>query len=402
MAFCTLVPVIAGSANAQEPRRGASPLNLPRPGYEPRLLHFGSSTVALEAQLGALYDDNVYAAETAERDDIILTLVPEARINSDFGKVQLGTQFYANVREHTQETRESSVAFGAGSSLDYSINQANSLSARIQFDRLIENRSDPEAAAGIVDAPRKINSGEAELNYNWRRNRLGLEATAAVQRYDYRSPTEDDRDMSTYRGSLRAALRVGAAMDAFVEGYVTRRDFDDRADFSGVDRDATTIGALAGVRRELSGRWRGSIGVGLFRQDPKDPTLSSFSGFAANGNITWTPQARTAITAQVFRGDVATVRSGASGRTDTRLSLGIDQEVRHNLVLSASVAYRNTSYRGLSTRNQKLVTGSIEAEYLMNRFASLYASASYAKRTSNFPTDEFNRTILGIGVRLRY
>jgi hypothetical protein len=401
LTLAALLPLNAGPAHAQEPRRGASPLNLPRPGYEPRLIHVGASTIALETQLGARYDSNVYAAHINERDDIILTAVPQARIDSDFDKIQLQTDFYAAIREHTQETRESSVAFGAGTSLDYSINRANALSADIRFDRQIESRADPEARAGVIDPPRKINSGEAQLEYRWRRNRLGLEATGAIQRSNYLAASEADRDMTGYRGSLRAAFRVGGSMDMFVEGYATRRDFD-RADFTGVDRDSTTIGALAGVRQELSGRWRGSVGVGLFRFDPKDPSLSGFSGFAANGNITWTPQPRTAVTAQDFRGDVATVRSGASGRTDTRISLSINQEVRHNLLLSAGVAYRDTSYRGLSTRNQKLMTGEVEAEYLVNRFASVYASASHARRTSRFDPDEFDRTTVGVGVRLRY
>src|SRR3546814_19223227 len=84
---------------------------------------------------------------------------------------------------------------------------------------------------------------------------------------------------------------------------------------SGLDRDATTLGFLTGAGLDIGTKWRGEIGVGLFRTNSDDPTLRSFSGFAANGKITWSPDERTAVTAAVFRGDVATVRSGpATGR----------------------------------------------------------------------------------------
>src|SRR3546814_952036 len=121
----------------------------------------------------------------------------------------------------------------------------------------------------------------------------------------------------------------------------------------------------------------GEIGVGLFRTNSDDPTLRSFSGFAANGKITWSPDERTAVTADVFRGDVATVQSGAGGRIDTRIGLRLDQEIRHNLLMSLRAGVRRTSYRG-GAADQRETTASVggEVEYLMNRHISIFVNRS--------------------------
>src|SRR3546814_6314246 len=115
-------------------------------------------------------------------------------------------------------------------------------------------------------------------------------------------------------------------------------------DRGGLDRDATTLGFLTGAGLDIGTKWRGEIGVGLFRTNSDDPTLRSFSGFAANGKITWSPDERTAVTADVFRGDVATVQSGAGGRIDTRIGLRLDQEIRHNLLMSLRAGVRSEEH----------------------------------------------------------
>ena len=392
---------VGGAAYAQEPRRGASPLDLPRRGYEPRGMRTGATVISPQLQVEAVYDSNVYALSEDPIDDLVVTILPSVQTDGTYGKFRLHTDLYAAVRKHVEQTRENAVSFGAGATGDYSISRAHSLTSELRYNREIESRTDPEARGGVSDPPRKIDIGLAEIGYRYAGSRIGIETTAAVQRYDYLSELEDDRDMTVYRGSVQGSVRF-ARVDAFAEAYVNQRDFDDSFDLSGVNRDAVTYGALLGFRRELSGKLRGRIGLGVFRSDPKDPTLDGFTGFAANGDLTWTPQPRTAVTLQLFRGDVATVRAGASGRTDTRVTLRVDQEARHNLVLSGAVSYRDTNFRGLANNSQTALSGEVEAEYLLNRGLSLFATARYTRRTADLERDEFDRAQAGIGFRMRY
>src|SRR3546814_4747061 len=195
-----------------------------------------------------------------------------------------------------------------------------------RFDRDVESRADPEATRNPDLPPRKIDMLSGELGYSYKLNRIGIGAQGGVQRQNYLAPDESDRDLTTWRGSVRVSAQLAAGRDVFLLGFVNRRDHRLSVDRSGLDRDATTLGFLPGAGLDIGTKWRGVIGVGLFRTNSDDPTLRSFSGFAANGKITWSPDERPAVTADVFRGNVATVPSGArtSGVEGNRVSESVN------------------------------------------------------------------------------
>ncbi len=397
------LPLCPVGVAAQEVERGTSALDLPRPGYEARNLHFGSTVIAPEVTMQGLYDSNVFATSTNANDDFILSIAPRLDATSTFGKVQLRSDAYVTHRQYLDNGRESRTTFGGGTKGNYSISRANTVNFGVRFDREVESRADPEANRNPNLPPRRIDALSADLGYQYRLNRIGIAVSGGVQRQNYLEPDEADRDMTTYRGSMRVSAQISAGKDLFVEGFVNRRDNRLKVDRSGIDRDATTIGFLAGFGLDIGSRWRGDMGAGLFRSNSDDPTLKSFTGFAANGRLTWSPDERTAVTAEVFRGDVGTVRSGASGRVDTRAGLRLDQEIRHNLLLTARAGVRSTTYRGTAT-SQRQTTAFVgaETEFLLNRYMSVFVNGNFTKRYSKLTLEKFDKASGGIGLRLKY
>src|SRR3546814_13875361 len=69
-------------------------------------------------------------------------------------------------------------------------------------------------------------------------------AQGGVQRQNYLAPDESDRDLTTWRGSVRVSAQLAAGRDVFLLGFVNRRDHRLSVDRSGLDRDATTLGFL--------------------------------------------------------------------------------------------------------------------------------------------------------------
>lgn len=398
-----MLPVCPEWAHAQRVDRGTSALDLPRPGYEPRNIHFGNNVMAPELRIEGLYDSNIFALSDNPADDYIISVTPRVDVTSAFGNVQLQSDANVSVRKYVDHGRESRTTFGGGTKGKYAISRAHTLSFGGRFDREVESRADPEATVDPRLSPRKIDFMSGDLGYQYRMNRIGISIQGGVVRQNYLPSTDNDRDLSTYRGSLRVTTELSAGKNLYLEGFVNRRDNRLAFDRNGVDRDMTTIGFLAGAGLELANKWRGEMGVGLFRANPDDASLKAFNGFALNGRITWSPDERTAITADVFRGDVGTIRSGASGRIDTRVGLRLDQEIRHNLLFSAKAGVRSTTYRGVATSlRQTTASVGAEVEYLMNRFVSAFANASYAKRYAKIDSEKFNNTGVGIGLRLRY
>lgn len=397
-----LAGITATPVAAQDQSRPLSPVDLPRPGYEPRPILIGNTSVRLEVEGAALYDSNVYATSTRPRDDVIGIVRPRVAVDRNTTSLRLHGETYAEVREYASVGRESAASFGAAASAELIPAPRQLLSIGARYDRAVESRADPETRRNLNEPPRRIDILGGDAAYSFRGSQIGLTLNGGYQQFFYRDLRERDRSLRIYRGSASIAWRPSSPMSIFLQGFVTRRDFITDFDINGIDRDATTYGALAGVSRDVLSKLRGRLGVGVFRFDPSDPTLSGFTGFAASGELTWSPRPRTALTAQVSRGDVATVRSGATNRTDTRLALRVDQEARHNLLLSGEISWLDTQYRGFVPRSQQTFQLRAEARYLANRVLAPFVAAGFARRDADFRLDRFTRATVEIGVRIRY
>lgn len=357
--------------------------------------------VALEFDVAALYDSNIYATRRAALDDAVIRASGHFTATDDRGDRLLAAEAHAERNQHVDVSRESSNTFGARLHARTDPSRTQSVDAQIQYDRAIQSRADPEARASLQRSPRKIDAGAIEFSYAFDPARLGIEVLGAARSFNYLDPGEHDRDMRSYEGALRLSYHAAGPLQLFVQPYATRRDFIRRVDFSGVNRDATTIGAMIGVRQDLTGILRGRVGVGFFNFRPDDAALKPFTGFAANGEIVWTPRPRTSVTATIFSGDVATTRTGATGRHDTTFAVRLDQEARHNLLLNAALSADRVRYRGSTSANRstwRLETG---ATYLVNRAFSIFLTASATRRSATLDINEFARQTVSLGVRFR-
>src|SRR3546814_4141930 len=91
--------------------------------------------------------------------------------------------------------------------------------------------------------------------------------------------------------------------------------------------------------------------------------------------------------------------TGALARTDTRIGIGVQQEVRHNLLFNAGLSWRQTDYRGTSDQTQRIWGGNVEAEYLLNRHLSIAAMGWYKHRNSDAPDEDYERFRAGLELR---
>nr|WP_256869488.1 outer membrane beta-barrel protein [Sphingobium lactosutens] len=375
---------------------------MPRPGYDRQPIRVGPTEVRIDLDMSALYDTNVYATSRDASDDVAIYAEPKVQIDLRGANTQIHGEAYAEARRFVDTTRENATSFGGALSAQLNPGKAHNLSTEIRYDRAIESRADPEARASILLRPRKIDIFAGEVNYGFRGSRIGLDLTGGVQKSDYLDPNEGDRDFTMFRGSARVTWRPAAPVALFTEAYINRRNFRTAVDVSGFNRDASTYGVLAGVSREISGRLTGRLGAGIFRFDPDDKQIASYSGLGFNGDITWTPRPRTMMTAQFFRGDVATARIGSTGRTDTRIAWNLQQEVRHNLLLYGRAGWTRTRYRGVGSDKLNTITVGAEVEYLISRRLSFFTGVDYSNRSSDDPLREFSRARFQAGVRTRF
>ncbi|HKY81563.1 MAG TPA: outer membrane beta-barrel protein, partial [Sphingobium sp.] len=133
---------------------------------------------------------------------------------------------------------------------------------------------------------------------------------------------------------------------------------------------------------------------------PDNKAQPSRTGLSVSAALTYTPTPRLVVTLDGFRGDVATVRSGAQARTDTRFRLGVQNEIYHNLRWQGSLIYRRSSFVG-AAEHERTIAGLLEVEYLLNRNFSFAVTGRVASRNSTRAFDDFDRSILGAEVRFQ-
>nr|WP_247718113.1 outer membrane beta-barrel protein [Qipengyuania proteolytica] len=378
---------------------GAIPRNDPE--YEIQPTQVGPFAVTVGAASNVYYDDNIYAADANEVDDIVFEVAPFARAVYDAGPLNVAFGTQSNIRRYADRSTENSEATRFTTDLTFSPNQGESLRVGASYAREIEDRGDPEALNQVLDGPRRIDVWKADANYRRTRGKLLFDLRAEIAKFDALAASDANRDFRSYGGDATVGFRIGGAVFATATGFVNRREFRLSTTTAGIERDSTTIGGRVGLDIEPGGLVQGNISVGVFRNNPDDPSLDAQSGLSLAGNLIYRPRPRTAFVASVSRGDVATFRNAPGGRVDTVASLAVHQEIRHNLFAYIVGAYVQNDFQQTgSTDRTGLFQG--ELEYVVNRNLSIVADASYSTRDSDVPTEEFARFRGGIGVRIRF
>lgn len=386
-------------ASAQDITRTTAIDDLPRPGYEPRTIRTNGFVIMPMLETGIRFDNNILASDLNKRSDTIVLIGPSVEARRDTGDSSLRARAYASLSRYGQNSRENTSEFGAYVQYRKDVGRNQSLFTKLAYDRTFERRGDPEADFASARRPALIDVTAAELEYGHRGSRIGIVATLGATKLNYLSVDDADRDMVTYRVAVKGSLNLSQRIAVFVQPFANRRDPRLNKDRFGVSRTTTTYGVTTGVALQVADRLTGEVGVGLFHADPKDLNLRPFNGLAANGRITWRPRTRTAISFNLFRGDVATIRSGALGRIDTRFDLNIDQEARHNLILRGSLGIRNIHYRGDFDQDQRYFDVGVSARYLANRHMWIELAGSHSQRNAASQFEDFHKwqAVLKVG-----
>lgn len=361
----------------------------------------GPVTITAEASARIEYDDNIYALPRAAIDDFLLDVAPRLELSYGSNALKYRVSGSASIRRYANRSTENSEAWNVDSRLDWTPSSTTRLSMDLYTGRTIEPRGDPEARIDPASGPRAIDVLGSILGLRNQGGRLLLDLEAAARRFDAVSDYDAERDFSTYTGRATVGYRVTGSVFATATAFIARREFRLDRTFAGIERNATTWGGRMGVEIVPGGPLEGTFSLGAFRHEPDAPTIPPRTGFSLAGALTYRPSRRTAITLDASNGDVATFRSGAQGRTDTRLRVGVEQEIRHNLLANVRLSLRNSKYVGTGLE-ERTTAVSGELEYLLGRGMSLAASAQFAKRDADVARDNFERFRTGISFRLRF
>lgn len=362
----------------------------------------GGLSVSFNAEAKIEYDDNVYAEPSGKDGDVRFEFLPRIQVSTSPGPLTAKVDASGMIRRFGRLSSENVETGLVDGSVRWALGKSSTASGRLFWQRSAEERGDPESNIGALFGPRITNILGSELRYRTDSGRILVDLEATATRYDALPQRDADRDFSGYTARATLGLRTTSTVFVTAMGFASRRDFRLDLTSSGIKRNSSTYGGRLGLDIQPGGVIEGNISAGIFRFDPDDPMSSSKTGISVSGSLQYRPRRRTAVLLTAFRGDAATFRSGALQRTDTTAKLGVQQEVRHNLLFTPTVGYRMTRYNG-SGQEQRTLTGSGELEYIFSRNMSVAANVSYSDRHSDDDFDDnFKRFRGGLSLRLRF
>lgn len=389
------------TASAQDLQATTPVLDAPEALFVPTPLRVGGAAIEIGANTRLEYDSNIYAQAFDEKDDFKLLFRPYVDLVRKGSALELTARAEGDFRKNFKYQSEDAAGGKVEGGLNWTPSASDKLGAAASWQHIIEDRGEPEGNTDPRIGPRELNALDGDLSYTHQGARIGFAVRGTASRFRYTRRIDENRDLDTYGGLGRVMMRVSPLMNAFVEGFTSKRDYRRTPQLGELDRDSRTYGARTGVAIDPGGTIRGEAAFGVYRFDPTDNRIKGRTRLSAQVGLVYAPRPRTAITLDGFIGNVATYRTGVQSREDMRFRLGVQQEIRHNLRGELGLVYRRSKYFGTGL-TEKIYGLTGELEYAINRRIAIAANARYAKRSSTDPLDEYDRTRAGLELKIHY
>jgi hypothetical protein len=388
----------AAGAQAQQPERGQSVFERPRPDYEPLGVRAGGFVLFPQVELGEAYNDNIFADPDDEEDDFITVLSPEVAARSDWGRHALNLRTGADAGFYLDNDDENFLDGFALVDGRLDVVRETYIFGGLGWRHRHEDRGSPDDVRG--EEPTEYDLYSANLGVFRGRGRISARVNGNVDRFDFHDVdaaggteiNQDDRDRFQYVLSGQVGYEYLPETEAFVRVTGRVRNYDQISD-TGIDRDSLGYAAVVGTDLDFTGKVSGEVFVGYQHTTYDDEVLNDIDGLAAGAAVLWNITGLTSLRGTLDVTTEETTQAGASGFLSTRAGAAIEHELMRNVLLGAGVTLGRDDYEGID-RQDDILIGSLTARYLINR--NFYAGAELTHRTreSDFSAADFSQNVI--------
>ncbi|MEM6625328.1 MAG: outer membrane beta-barrel protein [Pseudomonadota bacterium] len=412
VAAITISPLCASAAIAQEDfftrDRYVAVKDRQQPEFDPVEGRVGSFRFQPELALSGNYISNVFATEDNEVDDFALGLAPRVSFQSDWSRHEVGGVVSVDHREYIDVDSETRTNYRASANSRIDVTRKFDVGLNARYEDLAEPRSAAEATQGSVEpVDYEITGLGASANYETGRVRISGELTASEADYDDVRlvsgvlADQDFRDREELDGRLRFAY--APARDWAVFTQFVGRDSDGTTTFGpgGVNRDFETTAYQVGVDFELASLLRGDVAVGFENAEFADPGAADEEGLSIDGQVEWFATQLTTVAARAYRRTEAGGLVDSAGRTVGAFEVGVDYELRRNIILSADANFANFDFLQTDREDDRMIL-SASAAYKLNKNAHVEVGYQLIdQNSSGLAADaDFTDNSVFLGIRL--
>jgi hypothetical protein len=368
-----------------------------RPELDPLGIRTGGFLIEPELQASVAHDDNVFADDVGEIDDTIFFVTPSVRARSQWSQHMVGAEAYGRIRRYndvdSEDAEEGAVTvFGR---LD--IEEIQNIFGSVTVGQFVEGRADPD---NDIAVPIEVRRAAARLGYvrNFSRGNIRFEVEGRDFQFDPAS--ERDRDRQELEAGVTFSYALTPRITPFISASYEEREYDLAPPVVLVNRDSEAYQVAVGARFEISDIMLAQLALGGTNTNFSDPTFKDVTTFSASGELTWNITTLTSLIGRLERSEEATTQAGVSSKTLTTASLRAEHELLRTLLLYGQIRYREEDFR--SARKDDIFGADAGAEWLLNRWLTVFGDYHFTDRSSNAPGQDFTNNVFVLGARLRY
>lgn len=333
---------------------------------------------------GIGYDSNVYA-EADGRNDVIFTGTAGFTARSEWGRHAIDLEANVRRREYGRFDSENATTYKIEGEGRLDLAGQNNLTARFLQQKIVLDR-------GVVDdvvtqaLPTSYRQTVGEVGGHVEYGPLAVDLTGNIGRQVYADnfsvsgmPVDQRfRNFDSLGGELLVATEISGLRSLYAEVDFERRRFDIVA--GGISRDADIFKFFGGMRGGLTRVIRGHLGIGYMLVDFKQAHVDSLRAVAVDADLDWLVTRLTTISLSATRNVRTVAQANARGTLLTVVQLGVDHEVRRNVILSMSLQQQWTDYIA-DTRRARATGITVGATWLFDRHLQMRPQMSYLERT---------------------
>ncbi|MFC7474012.1 outer membrane beta-barrel protein [Dankookia sp. GCM10030260] len=394
----------AAGISRQDVERGMTVASRQRRDYNPLGVRLGAFTLNALADGGPGFDSNLLGTKSNKTSDGFMDESASVSLDSDWSRHGVGVSGNMDARQYFTNSEYDWIDWDVGTYGRYDFSSRTNAEARYRHyrDHLDVYSIDVQSAG--ISRPVPYDSDEFQATGTTQLGRVGLVGTGMHRTYRFQNVVIGGvpnlvslNDFDTTIGALGTSYAFSQGRFANVIFRV--QDISYQKEVSR-GRDSFTWEVLGGFTYDFDGVWQGRIAFGWRERSYKDPNLKNLSGPAVEGQLTWAPTLLTTVRFNVARTIEESIRQDAVSFNRTAGGVGVDHELRRNIILSGDF---RADYRQYTSPTQTAFDGifTATARYLLNRNMSVIGTYAYSRRfeaSNGLP--EYDRNLFQVRLRV--
>jgi len=364
-----------------------------------RAAKLGAFHVSAGAAAEVTFDDNIFATDSNEESDTILSVRPTVSATSDWSRHELSGSAYLQSDSYASNDDEDTVDFGGRVSGRLDVKRGAYITGNAFAEERHEDRGNPNSALGSTE-PTEFTRTGGELRGVYAPGRVSVAASVGVENHEFEngetasgaSINNGDRDRTAVTTSIRGGYEFKPGYEAFAQVSYIDTEYDEVDLAVGDERSSDGYDAIVGLSTDITSKLQGEAYVGITERSYDAASLGDIDEPTFGGNLVYRPSALTSVQVGLVRSIEETTLSNASGFVQTAISGRVEHAVRENVLLGADLLVAQNEYEGGSLdREDDIVRAGVDARYDFNDNVAASLGYEITERDSTQSGADFTR-----------